>query len=566
LQANIIDYALEPAGGETVSIRFMMQIDGTVHGSQDWLLKGNPVVPYVETEFSLLSCETLVDVSWTSETRALEPATIVDLNDSNLPDLPGYPLDLPTYFSSPVMSSLHKEPDGAFTLTVRIFPFQYTPATGELTMHDNLRATFGYQDRTASISSAAFVDEAVKLGADAELEIRSSGVCELGVTVDHDPSTEQRQNGAGTNTFVISTQNSASGSHTAQIKCYVDGALNDETSRSFTVIDKGLSFAGPAARESVLPGVPLRVAWEITNEGIGPEEVSQVLEVHSGDETMSVNRGTASLEVGVPHAMAFDLATSELKPGVTSLRAKATVRGESVYSSFHHVVVVPRPIPEDADWDADVDFEDFSHLQECFTGADSGPPAEICKDADYDADGDIDLADYELLNSTFGGPGPLELLARVRRHRDAYEGNIVCLDGRRSTSGIGRDIVAYEWQQAAGPFVELVDADGPTPSFTAPPLDTACSMTLKFALRVHDGYEWSDWSRSEVVTVRMGCDANHDGVCDQGDWDFIIAHWVTNCAEDACLCDLEGDLDGNGNVGLADVLQVIAELGRSCVE
>jgi len=222
----------------------------------------------------------------------------------------------------------------------------------------------------------------------------------------------------------------------------------------------------------------------------------------------------------------------------------------------------------DFDFDDDVDLVDFSHFQDCFTGADAGRPADICTDADFDADGDIDLADYKVFNGTLAGPGSLGLVARVQWQRDAYEGNLICLDGRRSTAGIGRDIVAYEWQQTAGPFVELIDADSATPSFTAPVLSGACTMILKFALRVYDGYEWSDWSRSGVVTVWMGCDTNHDGVCNQADADFISApgRWAQNCPEDACLCDLEGDLDGNGNVGLADIMRVIAEWERSCSE
>ena len=114
--------------------------------------------------------------------------------------------------------------------------------------------------------------------------------------------------------------------------------------------------------------------------------------------------------------------------------------------------------------------------------------------------------------------------------------------------------------------MNLADADGPTPAFTAPAPNGACSTIVKFTIRVHDGYEWSGWSPSAVVNLWMACDANHDGVCDQGDVDCIIERWPTDCPQEPCLCDLEADLDGNGNVGLSDIVRVTPDWGRSCTE
>lgn len=221
----------------------------------------------------------------------------------------------------------------------------------------------------------------------------------------------------------------------------------------------------------------------------------------------------------------------------------------------------------DLDSDGDMDLYDFAHCQVCFTDSDQGPPAEGCTRAHLDGDNDVDIADYAILHDCLEGPAGPGLVARVRARRDAYERNVVCLDGRASACE-GRRIVAYEWRQTGGPTVELSGDDSATPSFVAPDIGDACQTTLQFCLRVFDGYDWSDWSLPEVVTVWMACDANHDGVCNQADAEFISApgRWGTNCPEESCLCDLEGDLDGNGNVGLADVMRVIAEWERSCSE
>ncbi len=561
-------------GGE--QIEFTGLLNGEPVESEQWRLPGNPVVPHVLATYELPVGTTLASAEWSASAPefegmhniTLQPCVEYDVADLCLE----WALHHATYMPNPVVVRVRKTREGTMAMVVDLFPFAYTPEdphapqTGEVFRRNNITVDLAYTDIVASLVSATFSSVQVLMGTSAELLVQGSGPCEIAVTIDNDLATLQTQPCADANVFLIPTGELTVGTHTADIECSVNGALNDETTRSFTVADKVLSFVGPAARDSVMPGVPLRVAWEITNDGIGQEDVSQVLEVCSGDQTTYIGRGTVSLDVGVPRAMAFDLATSDLKPGVAALRVKATVRGESFYSPFHHVVVVPRPRPEDADWDGDVDLEDFSHLQECFTGADAASALEICKNADYDSDGAVDLSDYEALFGDFGGPGPLDLVARVRPYRDAYEGNLVCPDGRRSTCEPSREIVAYEWQQIVGPVVNLIDADSPTPSFTAPEIHPACSATLKFALRVSDGYEWSDWSPSEIVTVRMACDANHDGVCDQGDIDFILEHWARNCHNEACLCDLAGDLDGNGNVGLSDTIRVTAEWGRSCAE
>ncbi len=58
----------------------------------------------------------------------------------------------------------------------------------------------------------------------------------------------------------------------------------------------------------------------------------------------------------------------------------------------------------DTDLDGDVDLEEFSSVQACFTGS-GGTPSPPCLDWDLDGDTDIDGDDYKLLAACMSGPG-----------------------------------------------------------------------------------------------------------------------------------------------------------------
>jgi hypothetical protein len=58
----------------------------------------------------------------------------------------------------------------------------------------------------------------------------------------------------------------------------------------------------------------------------------------------------------------------------------------------------------DTDGDNDVDLEDFWMVQQCYTGADSGPVAAVCICLDSDGDDDIDELDYQAFSTTLSGP------------------------------------------------------------------------------------------------------------------------------------------------------------------
>lgn len=64
------------------------------------------------------------------------------------------------------------------------------------------------------------------------------------------------------------------------------------------------------------------------------------------------------------------------------------------------------PVPEvpDFDGDGDVDLEDFSHLQKCFTGPTVPYSDPACGSADLDNDDDVDAADFSTFQGCFSGP------------------------------------------------------------------------------------------------------------------------------------------------------------------
>ena len=75
-------------------------------------------------------------------------------------------------------------------------------------------------------------------------------------------------------------------------------------------------------------------------------------------------------------------------------------------------------------------------------------------------------------------------------------GAIVTLDGGRSSDSDAGDILSYEWEQPAGPVVQLSNTTAADPSFTAP----TSASTLTFKVTVADNQGASD---SDTVTIRV---------------------------------------------------------------
>ncbi len=80
----------------------------------------------------------------------------------------------------------------------------------------------------------------------------------------------------------------------------------------------------------------------------------------------------------------------------------------------------------------------------------------------------------------------------------AFSGDEVVLDGRASRDP-DKHPLAFAWEQADGPAVDLAGADTPRPSFVAPLVPAGTSTILTFALTVGDGFEGG--TATDVVQV-----------------------------------------------------------------
>ena len=69
------------------------------------------------------------------------------------------------------------------------------------------------------------------------------------------------------------------------------------------------------------------------------------------------------------------------------------------------IAVVPHP-KGDADFDTDVDAEDYPVIHGCLTGPGDFAPLGDCRFADLDKDDDVDLADIGVFQTAFTGPTP----------------------------------------------------------------------------------------------------------------------------------------------------------------
>jgi len=59
---------------------------------------------------------------------------------------------------------------------------------------------------------------------------------------------------------------------------------------------------------------------------------------------------------------------------------------------------------DDFDGDGDVDLADFNFMQSCFNGPNRPPQSGGCEVADLDGDSDVDLSDFFQFQWCFNGP------------------------------------------------------------------------------------------------------------------------------------------------------------------
>ena len=94
--------------------------------------------------------------------------------------------------------------------------------------------------------------------------------------------------------------------------------------------------------------------------------------------------------------------------------------------------------------------------------------------------------------------------------QSVFVGATVTLAGRGTDPDTGDSIVAYTWTQSGSPTVTLSDATVARPTFTAP--DVMSATTLTFALVVNDGEADSDRADTVTITVFPGITGDTTGM------------------------------------------------------
>jgi YVTN family beta-propeller protein len=96
-------------------------------------------------------------------------------------------------------------------------------------------------------------------------------------------------------------------------------------------------------------------------------------------------------------------------------------------------------------------------------------------------------------------PSNLKPIANAGSDKTERSGDIVQLNGTKSSANSGSPIAEYQWTQTEGPSVTLDDSKAVTPSFTAPHTDVPVNIVFELVVTNEDGLE----SEPDSVTITI---------------------------------------------------------------
>nr|QNO46209.1 Tol-Pal system protein TolB [Methanosarcinales archaeon ANME-2c ERB4] len=337
IEFEILDYNITTFYGNT-TINFTGRLNGEPVNSTDWMLPGNPVVPYLHLVYDLPEGKTVNQIAYTATDRLV-------LGQYDVLWIPGYysgdlyehyPLNLTIYMEQPVKWKIFEKTDGNMCAVIDIFPFQYYPDNDTVIFYNNFTISTSERDRTASIDGISTDKRMYVKGDIAEITVNCTGSALINMTVDGSGSMTQQS--TGSDVFTVDTSMLTAGSHDVDFKLYDGNSLLDETLTSISVVDSLINMSLETSVNSTAVGSSLNLSILVTNLGGSATIVSPDLVI----ETENVSRINLSDLTLSGHKSKFintTIDTDDMPSGLAIIYAEAELGMITVNSNYETVTM-----------------------------------------------------------------------------------------------------------------------------------------------------------------------------------------------------------------------------------
>lgn len=325
---TIDDYSIDQEDSKC-RISFAGNYNGESVESEDWILQGNPIIPYLHRVYDIPNGKTVQSVSFTTIQQNLGIYKLTEIPGTYFGELyEYYPLSYDMYMPEPVQWKIFKKSNGDMALVIDLFPFEYHTDTDEIIMHDNFIITISFTERRTSIDEVYMDKNLYTQGETVYLVISSTGASEIQVKINDE--NELAQNSGGYNVFPIETTNLMPGYHTISIKLLVGDALMDEVTTGFSLTDVLVEIGDPIVPESVRKGDALSIIIPLMNRGTSSATIDLQLTLLQEDHAEFIDLGTVSVGGDELKLHNVGINTNSLSLGELTLR----IEGNSEFRTF----------------------------------------------------------------------------------------------------------------------------------------------------------------------------------------------------------------------------------------
>jgi len=334
---DIINYNVSTSYNAT-SINFTSILNGDLANSADWMLQGNPIIPYVHSVYDLPEGKTIDSITFKAGHHS-------ELGQYNMTVMPGtyngplyeyYPLNLDAYMEQPVEWKIFEKTDGNMTVVIDIFPFQYYPSNDTVIFYNNFTITTSQRDRTASIDSVS-PDKRLYLKGDiAEITVNTTGAAQINMTIGDTGSMTQPS--SGSNVFTVDTSVATAGSHDIDVKLYDGNSLLDEQLTGISVVDSLINMTLGIPANSTAKGTLLNISILATNLG-GTETVVNPYLVIYTDNASRIDLDELTLSSYESKFINTTIDTNNMPSGFATIYTEVEMDTITVNSNYETITV-----------------------------------------------------------------------------------------------------------------------------------------------------------------------------------------------------------------------------------